>query len=203
MEYFQVRNWDKFQHYKDRNPPWIKLHTELLYDYKFICLQDASKLQLMLIWMLAAKTQNKIPCDVAFIQNALNTKADIDLQPLFDAGFIEIAEEDSNALAEDKQSAIPEERRGETEEREKIAQKFAIFWSAYPKKKDKAKAEKAFKKSKIFNGSFDHVLAKLEEQKNSDDWIKDGGKFIPYPTTWLNGKRWEDEGEKKDEVKWD
>jgi len=26
----RVKNWGKFQHYKDRNPPWIKLHRGLL-----------------------------------------------------------------------------------------------------------------------------------------------------------------------------
>jgi hypothetical protein len=29
VTYLIVRNWDKFQHYKDRNPPWIKNNTEL------------------------------------------------------------------------------------------------------------------------------------------------------------------------------
>ena len=32
---FSVKNWDEFQHYKDRNPPWIKLHNHLLDDYEF------------------------------------------------------------------------------------------------------------------------------------------------------------------------
>ena len=33
----------------------------------------------------------------------------------------------------------------------------------------------------------------LEQQKLSADWKKDGGKYIPYPSTWLNDERWEDE----------
>jgi hypothetical protein len=37
------------------------------------------------------------------------------------------------------------------------------------------------------------MIAKIEQAKTQDDWIKDGGKFIPYPATWLNAKRWEDE----------
>ena len=55
MNYLRVNNWKKFQHYKDRNPPWIKLHRDLLRDYDFICLQDASKMQLILIWLLASQ----------------------------------------------------------------------------------------------------------------------------------------------------
>lgn len=44
------------------------------------------------------------------------------------------------------------------------------------------------------------ILAALEKHKKSEDWKKDAGKFIPYPATWLNGRRWEDElkrGEKR------
>lgn len=67
---------------------------------------------------------------------------------------------------------------------------FEKFWSAYPKKKDKANAEKAFKRVKV---PVSVLLDAIEKQKKSEDWKKEGGKFIPYPTTWLNGKRWEDE----------
>ena len=39
--YFSVRNWDEFQHYKDRDPTWIKLYNRLLDDYAFGLLPDA------------------------------------------------------------------------------------------------------------------------------------------------------------------
>lgn len=69
---------------------------------------------------------------------------------------------------------------------------FDKFWSAYPKKKDKANALKAFKKVQV---PIETILAALEKQKKSADWIKNNGQYIPYPTTWLNGKRWEDEAD--------
>ena len=37
------------------------------------------------------------------------------------------------------------------------------------------------------------LLTAIEKQKESAQWSKDNGQFIPHPTTWLNGKRWEDE----------
>jgi hypothetical protein len=55
MNYLRVKNWTEFQHYKDRNPPWIKLHRTLLDDYEFSRLQDASKAHLMLIWLFASQ----------------------------------------------------------------------------------------------------------------------------------------------------
>lgn len=37
------------------------------------------------------------------------------------------------------------------------------------------------------------MLVALARQRNSDDWQRDDGRYIPHPTTWLNGRRWEDE----------
>ena len=61
MKYLRVKNWGRFQQYKDRTPPWIKLHTDLLDNYEFSALHDASKAHLILIWVLASKVDNKIP----------------------------------------------------------------------------------------------------------------------------------------------
>lgn len=37
------------------------------------------------------------------------------------------------------------------------------------------------------------ILKSLEYLKTTEQWKKENGKFIPYPATWLNQKRWEDE----------
>lgn len=117
--YFKVKNWDNFQHYKDRNPPWIKLHNHLLDNYEFECLPDASKAHLLCIWMLASRTQNKMPMDPKWIKRKIGASEDVDLQVLVKYGFIEtecelhIAEQDaSNALVSE------EESRGEAETEE-------------------------------------------------------------------------------------
>jgi hypothetical protein len=39
-QWLTIKNWSEFQHYKDRNPPWIKLHRALLDDYAFAALPD-------------------------------------------------------------------------------------------------------------------------------------------------------------------
>ena len=76
---------------------------------------------------------------------------------------------------------------------------FDEFWKLYPKHKDKAKAKLWFERNKPNQELMDKILSALKKQKESDDWKKDNGKFIPYPTTWLNGKRWEDEEFDSDE----
>jgi hypothetical protein len=72
--------------------------------------------------------------------------------------------------------------------------RFEQFWQVYPKKRDKQRAEKAFSKA-IGKTGLETMLQALAVQKQSPDWLKDGGQYIPLATTWLNGCRWEDETE--------
>jgi len=71
--------------------------------------------------------------------------------------------------------------------------RFDAFWAQYPKKRSKGVAQKSWNRHKLGNGSFDAVMEGLQRAKACDDWRKDGGKFIPYPVTWLNARGWEDE----------
>lgn len=70
---------------------------------------------------------------------------------------------------------------------------FAEFWQQYPKKVVKSDALKAWRKLKPGGRLLADMMAALEKQRASADWIKDGGQFIPHPATWLNKRRWEDE----------
>lgn len=70
---------------------------------------------------------------------------------------------------------------------------FDAFWKAYPKKVAKDAAYKAFAKRKPDEKLLKEILQAVELQKGSEMWTKDGGKYIPNPTTWLNQGRWMDE----------
>ena len=74
-----------------------------------------------------------------------------------------------------------------------VKENFAAFWSAYPRHTDKQAALRAFEKLKPDETMMQTMLAAIERQKQSAQWTKDGGQFIPHPATWLNGRRWEDE----------
>ena len=124
MNFFRVKNWESFQHYKNRNPPWIKLYSDLLDDYNFSCLQDASKLHLVMIWLLASRNNNKLPTSEKWIQQRIGASEKVDLSVLIESGFIEIIPNKNNEihnveqdaitmLAECEQNAIPEKRREE------------------------------------------------------------------------------------------
>ncbi len=85
-----------------------------------------------------------------------------------------------------KQNKIEKEK---INKKEKALVLFERFWEAYPKKTAKLEAEKAFIKLDVDDGLLDTMLTALEKQ--SSQWQQ--MQYIPYPATWLNGKRWEDE----------
>jgi len=70
---------------------------------------------------------------------------------------------------------------------------FDVFWKAYPKKKSKPDALKAWKKIKEPKTTLALILSALECQKKSENWTKENGQFIPFPQKYLNQRRWEDE----------
>ena len=118
-QYFRVVNLEKYQHYTKRNPPWIKLHASTLEDYDFGRLQDASKMHLCAIWLLASRTGNKIPWDSEWIARRINATAEVDLSSLQNAGFIELIGGASNSLATRLQSAMPETENRDREQRQR------------------------------------------------------------------------------------
>lgn len=70
---------------------------------------------------------------------------------------------------------------------------FDDFWKAYPKKKAKEDARKAWLKLKPNEALGKEIIQAVMESAKTKDWLKENGKYIPYPATYLNGKRWEDE----------
>ncbi len=72
---------------------------------------------------------------------------------------------------------------------------FDEFWAAYPKHVAKQPARRAFERLKPDRALLDKMLAALRWQTKSEQWTKDGARYVPNPATWLNARRWEDEQE--------
>lgn len=87
MKFLTVKNWEHFQHYGKRNPPWIKLHRALLDDYAFCALPDAAKAHLVLIWVYASQHNGQVPQDSKFLEKKLSCE-NIDLETLTEHGFL-------------------------------------------------------------------------------------------------------------------
>jgi hypothetical protein len=115
VRYISIVNWAEFQHYKDRSPPWIKLHGQILENYDYTALPDHSKAHLIGLWLLASRTDNKIPADPKWLANKLSASTDVDLKSLADAGFIQYHGA-SKSLAERSAvctDSVPQKRREE------------------------------------------------------------------------------------------
>lgn len=152
--YFRVRNWSRYQHYRDRNPPWIKLHVEIFTSEDWVMLADASKLLALVCMVIAAKHDGRVPNNPHYIKRIAYLDSLPNLKPLIECGFLE------NTLAEDTETlaaARPEkETEGETEKEEVMSvlqtdaqqieapsgtkkavrtaypKDFEDFWKAYP-----------------------------------------------------------------------
>lgn len=194
----RVKNWEEFQHYKDRCPPWIKLHRTLIDDFEFSLLQDDAKAHLILIWLLASQHDGKVPFDANFLQRKLGTTITPDLDALVSAGFLlveQVASKGaSKSQARSKQNARLEEKRREEKNSCANAEAFTRFWDAYPKKKNKGQAERTFAKLDPDEALLVAMVEAIGRARKTDQWRRDGGQFIPYPATWLNAKGWLDEG---------
>ena len=89
-KFYTCKGWETFQHYKRRNPPWIKLHRSLLDDYEFSSMSEKSRLHLVLIWLYASQNNGKVPNDKKFLERKLDI-VDLDLEEIVSAGFLEVA----------------------------------------------------------------------------------------------------------------
>lgn len=74
-----------------------------------------------------------------------------------------------------------------------LEERFVRFWEAYPRKRAKDDAKRRWMSLKPSEALLEVMLAAIELQKNSAEWKKEGGKFIPYPATWLHRGQWNDE----------
>jgi hypothetical protein len=69
---------------------------------------------------------------------------------------------------------------------------FSAFWDAYPRRVAKKAAQKAWAKLKLSPAEQQTILDALEWQTRSAEWTHHDGRYIPYPSSYLTGGRWED-----------
>ena len=112
----RIKNWREFQHYGDRNPPWIKLHNSLLSSKDWVALDDASRVLAVACMLIAAKsgTDGEFCGDAEYIRRVAYLNSEPDFKPLIRCGFIEDA---SNSLADDSKCLLRD--RAETEQRQR------------------------------------------------------------------------------------
>jgi hypothetical protein len=88
MRYLSVKNLETYQHYKDRDPKWIKLYYSILDDEAFIFMDETLRCRYMTCLILASRSNNKIPADPQYLKKVMRLDKVPNLQPLIDIGFL-------------------------------------------------------------------------------------------------------------------
>lgn len=209
MKYLRVKNWERFQNYSDRRPPWIRLYADLINgdDVPYNSLADASKLLLIHIWLLASRHENKIPGQI-ITKGRLNLKSAVNLQPLIAAGFIEWhTEEDAsaalaNGLQEDSgEQALARRARASVSVSVSpsvsvLEKEFEQIWPEYPKPIGRKAALRHFLVTVKTPEDVAAIRRALANYKSSDR-VRRG--YVQNGATWFNNWRdWENYVEKTD-----
>jgi hypothetical protein len=205
--FLRIRNWRNYQHYKDRNPPWIKLHYEILNSEDWVMLADASRVAMMVCMLIASRHEGRVPYNPEYIKRVGHLKTKPDLKLLIDMGFLVdenpmLADASTKTLADDC-SETETETETETEKRQRRPPHtpqvglngFDNFYQKYPNKVGRLEAERAWKKIKPMNEEVARTITRAIQDQVRSGHFKgaDGKLYEPHPATWLNKGRWMDE----------
>lgn len=190
-----IKNWKEHQPSmkSDRNVIWIKVYRRLLDDYSWNKLNDSNKATLLELWLLASESNGELPDfdeiafrlrkDITYIKQQVNELSDFVRQDVSDS---ETSRKQNVAL----EVEVEVDKEVDIEVLSNHKKDFDTFWNMYPNKVGKGKAYDSWKKKKP---PLDKCISALTWQKQSDQWVRENGKYIPNPTTWLNQGRWDDE----------
>lgn len=189
----RVKNFAKFQHFKDRSPPWIKLYRDILDDPDWHELDGETAKILMMLWLIASEDEGKdgnLP-DSRKLCFRLRIK-----EPELQQAVIKLShwveQLDTGLISDCYQLDAPEKRREETETRSPsvidiTSEKFDEFWTAYGKPVGKKNAFAQWRKTQP-NAELAEIIieaAKIVAASTEQKFRKD-------PERWLRDRRWED-----------
>jgi len=157
----RVKNWEQFQHYKDRNPPWIKLHFALLASEDWVTLDDASKLLAVVCMLIASRNNGEVPNNPAYLKRVAYLDRLPKLEPLISCGFLEILQASAStpqAPASGVQADARPETETEADKKDSLSETssdespkqaspktypadFEAFWLSYPRTPNMSKSK--------------------------------------------------------------
>jgi hypothetical protein len=185
----RICGWDRFQHYTDRNPPWIKLYNDLLDNRDYRELGPFSKALLIDLWLLASKNRKEDGCvqmgteTLAWRLRLEATQVREALLSIEAAGFVELVQGDtaSDMLAARLQGATPE-REGETERDNAFSKEVGEVWEAILTLHEKRKKKKVGPDLQLTRKRQSNIRARLREGFTVGDLIEAAQGF--YSDTW-------------------
>lgn len=208
VRYFGFKNWKKYQHYKNRRPPWIKLYGSLLHDRDFQALSEVDRGRMMGLLILASEHDNRIIADTSWLYRELNCRSAVSLTRLFASNMLawSCGSVEQNASAE-REGERERETEGETDppippikkpRKSRLAEdppslEFEQFWEAFPRRPGDPKyaAWKAWKRLLAQNGTTptDLIRSAGNYRKHMDTTGKAGTSYQQQGATFLGPEK--------------
>ena len=110
----RIKNWQKFQHYTKRRPPWIKLHFGTLSSKDWVMSSDSTRLLAVVCMLVASQSETmdgRFEADPEYFQRLARLDTPPDFNPLITLGFLEYASNCKQVQAD----ATPEQRQSRAE----------------------------------------------------------------------------------------
>lgn len=194
MRHLEVKNWDRFQYYKKRSPPWIRLYNDLLDDYAFAQLPDASKWHAVGLWLLASRFDNKIPADPEWIARRIGAGTAVDVENLVSAGFVRYCQGECGVHASDMQHGAPEGEAETEGEREEETETSLVAAVSSPAPTDGSDDEHASLIEEMKDAARDALKTRPAERRTAD------GALLKQLFTGDDRTAWQDH--RGDQVEW-
>ena len=186
-----ILNWDKYQARTDKELPWLKLWGRLFKAPWFQALQDDEKFVTIALLDLARQFHNNIPEEMVF-KDYLRGNYGLFMNPLRILKLSQVLVS-NDFLSDNCPTFVEVEGDKIRQDKNESDKQFETFYSKYPKKQGKADALKAFIKLSPNDALLEKMITAVEEHSKMEGWIKDFGKWVPLPASWIRGKRWEDQ----------
>jgi hypothetical protein len=208
----RIKNWERFQHFKDRRPPWIKLYRDIIDDVDFHELDPLSAKHLILIWIIASETDGVLPCTKKLAFRLHTTEKQVestvsklshwlihdDISTISARYQVDTPETETETETEtdvhlhDTQDlpAIPVKKRERLTPRYDYPRDFMRFWSEYPRRENKSQAFREWEKEKKYNPKFDLEKIVGAARTYSTEVSETEQRFIKMPSTFLHAGTW-------------
>jgi hypothetical protein len=138
----RIKNWDRFQHFKDRKPIWIKLYRDLLDDLNWHELDPKSAKALVMIWLIASEDLGILPETKTLAFRLRMSEKETKEVVTRLSSWLE--QDDINAISEGYQDDMPEKRREETKKEKEIEAPEGVsqqVWDSFVKQRKTKKAQ--------------------------------------------------------------
>lgn len=182
--FFCVKDFEKLQHYKNRNPQWVKLYYQILDDKDFISLQIESRHHLVMLFLVASRCGNVIPLDPKFLKKVMRLDDEPVLTELFKKGFLlalnkrdagkRMANRRQNALSEAEKKREEKESESELE----TNQNFEGFSLSFEENTRKEEGRKRGKDNSLHDGNSSLVNTKNDSGFDPPPSYSDVKRFI-------------------------